>query len=52
MTPARLGAALPTVGVDGLERLGLVAVEDGRVRAACDLRPYADEQHGGGSPPT
>ena len=46
VTPPRLGAALPTVGVDGLERLGLVAVEDGRVRAACDLRPYADEQHG------
>src|SRR3954451_24506466 len=34
VTPARLGAALPTLGVDGLERLGLVVAEDGRVRAA------------------
>jgi len=42
----RLGAAMPTVGVDGLERLGLVAVAGGRARATCDLRPYADEAHG------
>jgi methylase of polypeptide subunit release factors len=37
---------LPTGGVDGLERLGLVAVEGGRARATCDLRPYADEENG------
>jgi methylase of polypeptide subunit release factors len=46
VTSRRLGAAMPTVGVDGLERLGLVAVEGGRARATCDLRPYADEENG------
>jgi methylase of polypeptide subunit release factors len=46
VTSGRLGAAMPTVGVDGLERLGLVAVEGGRARATCDLRPYADEENG------
>jgi len=45
LTPSRLAPAVPRVGVDGLERLGLVAVRDGRVHAQCDLRPYADEQH-------
>ncbi len=45
LTPTRLAPAVPRVGVDGLERLGLVAVRDGRVHAQCDLRPYADEQH-------
>lgn len=43
-----LDRALPSLGVDGLARLGLIsAVADaqGAVRALCDLRPYADEEH-------
>jgi len=39
-------AALPTLGGDGLLRLGLATREDGQVRAACDLRPHADESRG------
>ena len=47
--PGRLEAALPGVGVDGLVRLGLVVLGEGPdgpvARAACDLRPYADDAH-------
>lgn len=39
----RLEAALPTLGVAGLEGLGLV--EAGSLRPLCDLRPYADDSH-------
>ncbi len=43
---AALDAALPTLGTDGAVALGLVAAEPvGRVRARCDLRPYADDRH-------
>jgi len=38
---ARLAAALPSLGVDGAERLGLVTVAGEEARAAIDLRPYA-----------
>lgn len=42
---AALGAALPSVGVDGAVRLGLVSAsgqaDDDAVRALVDLRPYA-----------
>lgn len=42
--------AFPRTGVDGLDRLGLLArPADGtgrsRVTASCDLRPYGDETH-------
>ena len=40
----RLEAALPTLGVAGLEALGLVNA-DGGLRPRCDLRPYADDSH-------
>ncbi|WP_306217435.1 methyltransferase [Terrabacter sp. Ter38] len=54
-----LGAALPSLGVDGAVRLGLVRLEGGRagfaadrwapperdVVATCDLRPYGDDAH-------
>lgn len=42
---AVVDAALPRCGVDGARRLGLVAVDDGRVGARYDLRPYGDESH-------
>ncbi len=35
-----LGAALPTLGLEGAARLGLVEVDCVRVRPAVDLRPY------------
>jgi methylase of polypeptide subunit release factors len=40
--------ALPATGVDGLISLGLAAADGeggARLRACCDLRPYADEDH-------
>ena len=37
--------ALPTLGVDGAQQLGLVAQQGPGVVATCDLRPYADDQH-------
>ncbi|MGO4300783.1 DUF7059 domain-containing protein [Leifsonia sp. RAF41] len=37
----RAAAALPTLGIDGAETLGLVTVGDDTVSAAVDLRPYA-----------
>ncbi|WP_440694973.1 DUF7059 domain-containing protein [Clavibacter nebraskensis] len=37
---ADLRAALPTLGLDGAERLGLVELDGDRVRPAVDLRPY------------
>jgi methylase of polypeptide subunit release factors len=54
-----LAAALPSLGVDGAVRLGLVRLEGGRagfaadrgappdrdVLATCDLRPYGDDAH-------
>lgn len=54
-----LGAALPSLGVEGAVRLGLVRLEGGRagfaadrwapperdVVATCDLRPYGDDAH-------
>ena len=48
VTPARLAAALPTLGVDGPSSASACVREQGTagVRAACDLRPYGDEQHG------
>ena len=36
-----LDRALPTLGVDGARRLGLVAVDGDAARARVDLRPYA-----------
>lgn len=39
-----LEAALPTLGVAGLEKLGLVE-SGGGLRPMCDLRPYADDSH-------
>ncbi|MBR7743377.1 methyltransferase [Phycicoccus sp. BSK3Z-2] len=36
-----VAAALPTLGVEGAVRLGLVAPEGDAVVARCDLRPYA-----------
>ena len=44
VTSADLDAALPSLGIDGATRLGLVepvADADGGVRARVDLRPYA-----------
>jgi hypothetical protein len=38
--------ALPTLGVAGAQGLGLVRAEGPGVVASCDLRPYADEDHG------
>lgn len=38
-------AALPTLGVAGATRLGLLEIEGAAVRATCDLRPYGDESH-------
>ena len=40
-----VSAALPTLGLEGLQRLGLVTVGEGQVRATCDLHPHADEAH-------
>ncbi|MDO5627649.1 MAG: methyltransferase [Mobilicoccus sp.] len=40
-----LDAAMPSTGIDGLRRIGLVIDAPGGVRAACDLRPYGDEDH-------
>ena len=42
---SRVEAALPTCGVTGLVDLGLAVVADDTVRATCDLRPYADDEH-------
>ena len=41
---AARSAALPSVRVEGLVHLGLVAVSHALVFASCDLRPYADER--------
>jgi methylase of polypeptide subunit release factors len=38
-------AALPSLGVDGAGRLGLVRQQGPGVVATCDLRPYGDETH-------
>jgi len=38
--------ALPTLGTNGLLRLGLATREGGQVTATCDLRPHADESRG------
>src|SRR6476646_3149768 len=40
-----VAAALPTLGVEGLQRLGLVTTGEDGVRATCDLHPHADETH-------
>ncbi|HET7659671.1 MAG TPA: class I SAM-dependent methyltransferase, partial [Oryzihumus sp.] len=40
-----VSAALPTLGLEGLQRLGLVTAGEGQVRATCDLHPHADEAH-------
>ena len=37
--------ALPSLGVEGARRLGLVRQEGPGVVALCDLRPYADDDH-------
>ena len=37
--------ALPSLGVEGARRLGLVRQEGPGVVATCDLRPYADDDH-------
>jgi methylase of polypeptide subunit release factors len=37
--------ALPSLGLDGATRLGLVRQQGPGVMATCDLRPYADERH-------
>lgn len=42
---AALDAALPGVGTDGAQALGLVETSGEDVRATCDLRPYGDEAH-------
>ena len=38
-----VAAALPTLGVDGATRLGLLAPEGDAVIARCDVRPYASD---------
>jgi methylase of polypeptide subunit release factors len=38
-------AALPTLGIAGAQRLGLVREQGPGVVATCDLRPYADDLH-------
>lgn len=44
-----LAAALPTLGVEGAARLGLIAHEGEHVRALLDLRPYSFvDTHGAG----
>lgn len=47
MTVSRgaLDAALPDLGAAGALRLGVVEGRGEELRAACDLRPYGDEQH-------
>ena len=40
-----VGRALPTLGLEGAHRLGLVTDQGPGVVATCDLRPYGDEQH-------
>lgn len=40
-----LAAALPSLGVDGAESLGLVRPEGADWVATCDLRPYGDDAH-------
>lgn len=51
ITAEQLDAALPRIGVQGLERLGLVRTEETPagvvVRPEADLRPYAVEQQSG-----
>jgi methylase of polypeptide subunit release factors len=43
--PDELRGALPTLGLDGAQRLGLVTASGPGVQATCDLRPYGDESH-------
>jgi len=43
----QLETALPTLGVDGAERLGLVTPTDGSVRALVDLAPYSAQDDAG-----
>jgi methylase of polypeptide subunit release factors len=38
-------AALPSLGVDGADQLGLVRQQGPGVVATCDLRPYGDDTH-------
>lgn len=40
-----LDAALPTLRAAGAAALALVELRTGQARAACELRPYADESH-------
>ncbi|WP_235523061.1 methyltransferase [Cellulomonas sp. Root485] len=42
-----LERALPTLGIDGAERLGLVETDGDQVRARVDLRPYTAVDGGG-----
>lgn len=47
VTDDDLALAFPTTGAAGVERIGLVRRDpSGGWRAACDLRPYGDEDHG------
>lgn len=47
--PDAVAAALPTLGIDGAQRLGLATVTGSRVRPLADLRPYAFvDTHGAG----
>jgi SAM-dependent methyltransferase len=43
--PEELGLALPSLGLDGAQQLGLVTASGPGVQATCDLRPYGDEAH-------
>ncbi len=45
----RVGDALPSLGLAGAERLGLVEVSDGGVRAVCSLRSHTFVDDGGAS---
>lgn len=45
VTHAELDEAFPRVRAAGLLRIGLVREAEDGLRAACDLRPYGDEEH-------
>jgi methylase of polypeptide subunit release factors len=48
-SPSDVDFALPTVGAQGLARLGLITLEAGVARAMVDLRPYGWEANEDGS---
>ena len=40
-----VATALPTLGLDGAQALGLVRAAGDEIVATCDVRPYADDDH-------